>query len=466
MGVALGVAAVGMAFSSRQKRSGLAEAEHEAQRGQQQLSQLQTDIEGRQVVRVACDHEHCKAREELTAAKEVVTQLTSGSLNLAADLQCARQEACAIKAELNAHEQETSKLQGYSAELEKRIARLRLTHEKLMVAQAQMAPVAPPMPFPCDAEEDDFGRAGKPLAHLARSAQLREGESQEAMRAETIATIAETIEVERECKDWTTKAAAVRGEIATLSGDHSALMGLKEIVAASAQKFELEGKGLQEATEAAKDRLDAARNEHDRLQGAIHRAEEEIALQNKHMVALKFKLRSEVSGVVPTIKESDIQARQAELLCAQKIAEIEKCGQLAHGERDARDRERRSRTAAFALLHQQTPPLKLSPHTSKPSDSPGMAPSCFPTREASTPQSTVHPASAGVTTPAPPTTVGLTDRPGSSTLQSRASSATESFAQQGPPAPLPIREMRLPELRGSVRSGSARLSYAGRLVVG
>jgi len=446
-----------MAFSSRPKKLSLAEAEQETQRGQEQQTQLQTDIEGRQLVRLACDKEHRKAQGELVAATEAVVQLASGNLNLADDLQRACQEACTIKTELQAHEQETSKSQACSAELRKRIARLRLTHDQLMAAQAQMAPVALQLPFPCDAEEDDYGRAGNPLAHLAKSAQLREGESQEAMRAETLATIAETVEVERECKDWATKAAAIRSETTTLAVDNSTLGRLKAIVAASAQKFEAENKILQEATEAANYRLDAARMEHDRLQGAIHKAEDEISVHQKHMVAMKFKVRSEVNGVVPTIKQSDIQARQAELLCTQKIAAL----QTMSGDRD---RERRSRMAASALLQQQVPPSKLSLHTSKLSASPGVAPSCLPTREASTPRSTVHPASsAAMTTPAPPTTIGLADRSGSSAVESRASSAAESFVQQNPAAPLPIREMRLPELRGSV--GSARLSHAGRLVV-
>jgi len=454
-----------MAFSSRQRKSSLAEAENEAQRGQQQLDQLQKDIQGRQGVRAACDDEHRKAQGELAAAKEASAQLVSGSQNLAANLERTRQEAFVIKSEVKTHEQETRKIQASSAELKKRIARLRLTRDQLMAAQAQMAPVASSLPLLRDAEEEDYGRAGKPLAHLAKSAQLREGESQEAMRSETVAAIAETVELERECKDWSTKAAALREEIATLATEHSAFQGLNAIVAASAQKFEDENNTLQDATKAAKDRLDTARNEHDRLQDAIRRADEDISLQNTHMQALKFKLRTEVNPVGPRIKESDMQARQADDVLSQKIAEIAKWGQLAHGEKDARERDRRSRTAALALLRQQTPPSKPPPHPSKPSGTPGMAPSCFPTREAPTPRSTVRSASVGATSPAPPT--GLADRSGSSTVRSRASSAAESFAQQGPPAPLPIHEMRLPELRGSVRSpGSARLSHAGRLVVG
>lgn len=454
-------------FSSRRKK-GILEAYQEVEKAQQQLTQLQTDIEDRQLVRVECDNDHRKTQEELVAAKETVRKHTHDTYMSWEFLQHARRETCNLNAELKTHEEETSKIQASSAQLKKRIARLKLTHNQLMAAQAQMAPVAPQLPFPCDTEEDDYGRAGKPLAHLAKSAQLREGESQEAMRAETIATIAETVEVERECKGWATKAAAVRVEIATLAADHSALGELKATVAAGAQKFEAEGKSLQEATEAAKDRLDAARQEHDRLQVAIHRAEEETAITNTNMQALKFKLRTEVNGVVPTIKQSDAQARQADVLCTQKIAEIQKCGQLAHGERDARERERRSRKAASALLQQDCPPSKLPPHTSRPGESPGMAPSPFPTREASTPRSRVHTASVGKTTPAPPTTIGLADRPGSSAVDSRASSAVESFMlQQDASAPVPIREMRMPELRGNVRSpGSARLSHAGRLVVG
>jgi len=451
-----------MALSSRQKKNRLAEAEHEAQRWQQLQTKLLTDIEDQRLASLACDKEHRKVQGELVAATQTVARLASGNRKLRGDLQRARQEACTIKAELQAHEQETSKIQACSAELKKRIARLMLTHDQLMAAQAQMAPVAPQLAFPCDAEEDDYGRAGKPLAHLAKSAQLREGESQEAMRAEILVTIAETVEVERECKDWATKASAIRSETATLAVDHSTLGRLKEIVAVSAQKFEAENKILQKATEAAKYRFDAARTEHDRLLGAIHKAEDGISVQDKHMMALKFKLRSEVKGVVPTIKQSHKQARQAELLCTQKIAEIAKCGQLAHCERDARDRERRSRMAASVLLQQQIPPSKLAPHTSKLSESPGVAPSCFPTREASTPRSTIHPVSAGLTTPAPPTTIGLADRSGSSAVESCASSAAESFVQQNPSEPPPIREMRLPELRGNVRRpGSARLSHAG-----